>query len=176
MEGPMDGASLYDEDILAWSLLQAATLRSLADRRDLPNQLDLANVVEEIEDVGKSELRAVESLTRNILVHVILLWADPGAPPTFGWRGEIATWHDDILRRIGPSMRPKLDLDPIWRGAVRVACAKLADWDETKAAAARAALAGSRCPFDLAALTTEEFDVSHAVARIEAAAWTETGR
>jgi hypothetical protein len=35
-------------------------LRSLTGRRDLPNQLDLANVVEEIEDVGKSELHAVE--------------------------------------------------------------------------------------------------------------------
>ncbi len=165
----MDGASLYDDDILAWSELQAAALRSLKGRRDLPNQLDLANVVEEIEDVGKSELRAVESLIRNILVHLIMLWADPGAPPTLGWRGEIAAWHDEMLRRISPSMRSKLDLDPIWRSAVRVACAKLADWDEAKAAAARSALAGSNCPFDLAALATEAFAVAEAVARLQAA-------
>ncbi len=36
MEGPMDGASLYDDDILAWSEVQAAALRSLAGRHDLP--------------------------------------------------------------------------------------------------------------------------------------------
>ena len=32
----MDSASLYDDDILAWSELQAAALRSLTGRHDLP--------------------------------------------------------------------------------------------------------------------------------------------
>jgi hypothetical protein len=62
MEGPMADSSLYDEDILIWSEQQAAALRSLANRRDLPNELDLANVIEEIEDVGRSEFHTVESL------------------------------------------------------------------------------------------------------------------
>jgi hypothetical protein len=168
MEGPMDGSSLYDDDILAWSEQQAAALRGLKGRGDLPNELDLANVVEEIEDVGKSELRAVESLTRNILVHLILLWADPDAPSTLGWRGEITAWHDDVLRRISPSMQSKLDLASIWRSALRVAYAKLADRDATKAETARLALAGSNCPFDLAALVTEVFTAPEAVARLEA--------
>jgi Domain of unknown function DUF29 len=66
----MDGASLYDDDILAWSEAQAAALRSLKGRRELPNPLDLANVVEEVEDVGRSEFRAVEILIENILVHL----------------------------------------------------------------------------------------------------------
>ncbi len=171
----MDGASLYDDDILAWSEVQVAALRSLAGRHDLPNQLDLANVVEEIEDVGKSELLAVERPIRTILVHLILLWADPGARSMFGWRGEIAAWHVDVLRRISPTMRPKLDLDLVWRDSVRVACANLAGWDETKAEATRVALVGSGCPFDLAALTTEELDVSHAVACLQAATRAGTG-
>jgi hypothetical protein len=170
MEGPMDGASLYDDDILAWSELQAAALRSLGDRRDLPNQPDLANVVEEIEDVGKCELRAVESLIENILVHLILLWADPDAPSTGGWRGEITGWRVTVRRRITPSMGRRFSMDDLWRDAITVACAKLAAWDETKAATARAALAESNCPFDLAALTTEEFDAPQAVACLQAAA------
>jgi hypothetical protein len=149
--------------------MQAVALRSLTGRRDLPNQLDLANVVEEIEDVGKSELRAVESLIRNILVHLIILWADPEAPSTLGWRGEIAAWHDELLRRISRSMGSKLDLAPIWRGAACVAGAKLADWDATKAEAARSALTGSDCRFELAVLATEEFDPSSAVARLRSA-------
>ena len=50
----MGDRTLYDEDILIWSEQQAAALRSLASRRDLPNELDLANVIEEIEDAGRS--------------------------------------------------------------------------------------------------------------------------
>jgi hypothetical protein len=165
----MDGSSLYDDDILAWSEQQAAVLCGLKGRSDLPNELDLANVVEEIEGVGKSELRAVESLTRNILVHLILLWADPDASSTLGWRGEIAAWHDDMLRRISPSMQSKLDLASIWRSALRVAHTKLADRDVTKAETARLALGGLNCPFDLAALVTEAFAAPEAVARLEAA-------
>ena len=58
----MGDRTLYDEDILVWSEQQAAALRSLASRRDLPNELDLANVIEEIEDVGRSEFHAVDEL------------------------------------------------------------------------------------------------------------------
>ncbi len=164
----MGGTSLYDDDILAWSEMQAAALRSLAGRHDLPNQLDLANVVEEIEDVGKSEFRAVESLIENILVHLILLWADPDAPAGGGWRGEITAWRVAIRRRVTPSMRGKLVMSDLWRDAVTVACAKLAAWDESEAASAKTALAGLVCPFDLAALTTEDFDALGAVAKLQA--------
>jgi len=165
----MDGASLYDDDTLAWSEAQAAALRSLSGRRDLPNQLDLANVVEEIEDVGKSELRAVESLIENILVHLILLWADPAAPAVGGWRGEITDWRVAARRRITPSMRSKIDMNELWRDALTIGCAKLAAWDETKAEAARTTLTGSPCPFDLVALLTESFDPRQAVARLQEA-------
>src|SRR6266705_578176 len=52
--------STYDADILAWSEQQAAVLRDLArSRHDLPNELDLENVAEEIECVGRSEFDAV---------------------------------------------------------------------------------------------------------------------
>ena len=73
----MGDRTLYDEDILVWSEQQAAALRSLASRRDLPNELDLANVIEEIEDVGRSEFHTVESLIENILTIWRLLAAIP---------------------------------------------------------------------------------------------------
>jgi hypothetical protein len=50
----MGDRTLYDEDILIWSEQQAAALRSLTTRHDLPNELDLANVIEEIEDGGEA--------------------------------------------------------------------------------------------------------------------------
>ena len=45
-------------------------LRGLAARRDLPNELDLANVIEGIEDVGRGELSTVKILLGNILAQL----------------------------------------------------------------------------------------------------------
>src|SRR4249919_1955192 len=118
-EGPMGDHTLYDEDILVWSEQQAAALRSLASRRDLPNELDLANVIEEIEDVGRSEFHAVESYVENILVHLILLWSDPDAPAVRGWIAEIAAWDAALGRRLSPAMRTRLDMGALWRQAQR---------------------------------------------------------
>ena len=81
----MDGRPLYDEDYYAWLQQQAAALRRLAqDRRDLPNDLDVAQIAEAIEDVGKSELRATEGFSRNILIHVLLVAFGAGAAWRFG--------------------------------------------------------------------------------------------
>jgi Domain of unknown function DUF29 len=49
---------LYDRDILAWSEHQATLLRRAA-LGERVNDIDWAHVVEEIEDVGLSELNAV---------------------------------------------------------------------------------------------------------------------
>ncbi|MGA3002660.1 MAG: DUF29 family protein [Acetobacteraceae bacterium] len=49
---------LYDHDILTWSHNQTALLRRLA-RGERVKGVDWVHVVEEIEDVGLSELNAV---------------------------------------------------------------------------------------------------------------------
>jgi len=48
--------SLYDTDFLAWSEQQAEALRA-AMRNDSNQRLDLGNLTEEIEDLGKSVRR-----------------------------------------------------------------------------------------------------------------------
>ncbi len=55
-----DQPSLYDEDVVAWAEQQAAALRALGARPDLSNALDWENVIEEVESVGLSEIRAFE--------------------------------------------------------------------------------------------------------------------
>jgi Domain of unknown function DUF29 len=57
----MPEATLHDADIYAWSEHQAAALRRLAGRTDLSADLDLLTVAGEIEDLGVSQLNAVES-------------------------------------------------------------------------------------------------------------------
>jgi Domain of unknown function DUF29 len=61
---------LYDRDVLTWSEHQADLLRRLA-RGEQVNDVDWEHVVEEIEDVGLSELHAVAGYLEQILVHLL---------------------------------------------------------------------------------------------------------
>ena len=101
----MDERVSYDDDFYAWSQHQAAVLRELAIRRDLPNDLDLEHVAEEIEDVGTAELNAVRSLLRNMLAHLIKVASSPRAEPANHWFEEIVGFHLDAIGRYSRAMR-----------------------------------------------------------------------
>jgi hypothetical protein len=58
--------SLYDTDFLAWSKQQAEALRA-ATRNGSNQRLDLGNLAEEIEDLGKSVRRELQSQIRRIV-------------------------------------------------------------------------------------------------------------
>ncbi len=114
----MSEQSLYDADILLWSEQQAEAIRRLGPtRRDISNELDVENVAEEIESVGRSELAAVESRIRLVFVYLMKLALEPGADAERHWRGEIAAFHSEARRRYSPSMHQRLDLDELWRSA-----------------------------------------------------------
>src|SRR3954468_8045026 len=114
--GPMEPRSLYDDDIYAWAQEQAAALRRLAETcRDLPNELDLENVAEEIEDVRRSELVRVESFIRLILVHLIKAASAPQARSFRKWGGGVRVFRAELLRHLTPSLRGRIDVDELWR-------------------------------------------------------------
>jgi Domain of unknown function DUF29 len=58
--------TLYDEDFYAWTQEQAALLREGAVQ-----ELDLTNLAEEIESLGKSDRRALGSHLRNLVLHLL---------------------------------------------------------------------------------------------------------
>ena len=61
---------LYEDDFLLWSESQATLLRRLAaGERVNDRDLDWANLGEEIEAVGRGELRAFEALLTQAIVH-----------------------------------------------------------------------------------------------------------
>jgi hypothetical protein len=124
----MDHDSLYETDICAWAEQQAAALRGLASRADLPNELDLLNVVEEIEDVGISQLRPVGSFMRLIISHIILIAVDADADSVSHWTREVATFRGDLVQSWQPSMRRRIDMDRIWHHAVEEATLKLSTY------------------------------------------------
>ena len=113
----MSNSSLYDDDILLWSEQQAAVIRELGRTRRVPNDLDIENVAEEIEGVGRSELAAVKSYIRLIFVHLIRLSMQANADAAPHWRGEIVAFHSDMMARYAPSMRQRIDVDQLWRSA-----------------------------------------------------------
>ena len=115
----MDHPSLYDTDFLTWTEEQAAALRALANRHDLPNALDLENVIEEIEALGRNELKAATTPIRLILEHLLKIAFDPESDAQRHWRGEIMSWHADVLEELLPSMQRKIELDGLWRHAIR---------------------------------------------------------
>ena len=100
---------LYDRDILTWSRYQAGLLRRLA-RGERVNGVDWDNVVEEIKDVGLSELNAVRSYLRQMLVHLLKVQGWPDNPAVDHWRGEIGSFQADAAQRFAPSMRRRINL------------------------------------------------------------------
>ena len=77
------GEGLYDRDLYTWCTEQAALLR--AGRLDA---VDLANVAEEIESLGKEQANKLESAYRVLLMH-LLKWRFQPALRSRGWRGTI---------------------------------------------------------------------------------------
>jgi hypothetical protein len=108
---------LCDRDVLAWSEHQATLLRRAA-RGERINDIDWTHVVQEIEDVGLSELNVVHSGLRQILVHLLKLHGWPTLGSCRHWRGEIVAFQTDAQRRFAPSMRQRIDLETIYARAV----------------------------------------------------------
>ena len=110
---------LYERDALAWAERQAELLRRLASGERVNEQIDWPNVIEEVQDVGLSELRACRSLLRQAMTHLLKLHAWPGSRSVPHWREETGNFIDDAERRFAPSMRQHIDLDDLYRRALK---------------------------------------------------------
>ncbi len=105
-------------------------MRALGARPDLSNTLDWDNIIEEVESVGLSEIRAFEGTLRVMLVHVLKYLSAPSAQSTRPWRAEIVASHATARRRYTRSMRQRIDWDGLWRDAKTVAAGDLAVWGD----------------------------------------------
>ena len=156
---------LYDTDILAWTERQAAALRELATRRDLPNALDLENVIEEIESLGRNEFKAATSPIRLILGHLLKAASDTDAPARIHWFEEILRWHGDMRDPLTPSMHQRVDMDALWRRALSEAASSLILYGKTLIPGLP-----KEAPFALQDFLGDSFDIQAALARIRGAA------
>jgi Domain of unknown function DUF29 len=115
-------AELYDEDFYAWTQQQAEALRTHF-RGD--NRLDVEHLAEEVEDLGKSELHAIESFVIQIIAHLLKLDYSGHAAPRAHWRAGILNFRQNIDRKMTPSIRRAVEreLQELYRGGRQVAAA-----------------------------------------------------
>ena len=94
---------LYDRDFHKWAELQASHLR---DGRD--DLLDRANLIEEIESLGKSQLFALRSSYVLIAMHLLKQIKQP-EKASLSWEHTINRERGNILELIQeyPSLKPK---------------------------------------------------------------------
>jgi Domain of unknown function DUF29 len=115
-------ADLYDEDFYAWTQEQAQALRTHFKG---DNRLDVEHLAEEVEDLGKSELNAIESYIVQIIAHLLKLDYSGHAAPRAHWRAEILNFRQNIDRKITPTIRRTVEreLQELYRGGRQVAAA-----------------------------------------------------
>ena len=94
--------SLYERDFAAWLEQQAALAR--AGKASL---LDLTNIAEELEDMGRSERRALESQFIRLLMH-LLKWHYQKTHRSGSWHVSIRDARRQIERILSdsPSLQP----------------------------------------------------------------------
>jgi hypothetical protein len=100
-----DDATLHDRDWYAWTQDQAARLRAWPEHLR-PNGLDLEEVAAEIESLGKSDRRAIESFLRLIVIHALKVEFHPSVEARPHWMDEIDNFRGQAARllRESPSL------------------------------------------------------------------------
>lgn len=100
----MDG-DLYETDFYGWTAQQAEILRRRAF-----DEADLANIVEEIETLGRSEESALESFYTALCTHLLKAMYQSNMT-THGWQTSVLDSRlsiDKVIRK-NPGLKPKRD-------------------------------------------------------------------
>ncbi|MGK7930180.1 MAG: DUF29 domain-containing protein [Microcystaceae cyanobacterium] len=108
---------LYQEDESLWL---AEMVKLLRENR--LEELDIDNLVEELEALGRRDKNRVESLLRQIIIHFLCLqyWAAEYDYNHRHWQGEIATFRIQLNRALTTNLNHHLrdHLEEIYQEAV----------------------------------------------------------
>jgi hypothetical protein len=111
-------SDLYGDDIVIWSERQAELLRRIAAGEPVNEAPDWPNIAEEIEDVGRSELRSCRSLLRQALRHMLKAEAWPLSRDAPNWRADAIDIRRQARDGFTPSMRQKIDIAQLYADAL----------------------------------------------------------
>jgi hypothetical protein len=100
-----DLKQLYEIDDQQWLL---ETINLLKQKKF--NELDLENLIEELETLGRSEKNAVESLLEQIMRHLLLYqyWIEEHPSNANHWHSEISGFRTQLRRKLTKNLRNHL--------------------------------------------------------------------
>src|SRR3954454_23416380 len=124
---------LYELDFYLWTQQQAAELRhAAAQRTNLP--LDLENLAEEIESLGRSDRRGIVSHLIKVIEHLLKLAYSPSPYPRSGWTRSVRQARLDValILKDSPSLQASLTelVDEAYKLAARYAASGLRKYRE----------------------------------------------
>ena len=136
------GSDLYEQDFYAWAREQATLLR--AGRFE---ELDLAHLTQEVDDLGEALSRSVRSRLRTIIEHRLKLQPSPAAEPRGLWLDTVHAQRADLEDDLTASLRRRLrsELPKQYVRARAAAARSLRRYGETAAANALP----ETCPYTL---------------------------
>ena len=115
--------TLYETDFVTWTERQAEALRAAARAgSNLP--VDWENLAEEVKDLGSEALHQIQSLTRQVVLHLLKLACSPADQPRAGWVGEV----DELRNQLGDRLAVN--------HAIRARFAEIVDREFVRAATA----------------------------------------
>lgn len=145
---PAAPADSYDHDFHAWALEQARLLR---EQRF--NELDLANLAAEVEDMGKEQAHALKSYLTEALHHLLMLEHSSAMEPKDHWAKEMINFRIEIEDRLEDSPSLKNQVDTLFERA----------WKNTRLKASKHLLPEEasglpdQCPYSLDQVRDSDF-------------------
>lgn len=98
---------IYDEDFYSWALKQVQLLRE-----GRLSEIDIENIAEELEDMGKSRARALESQLARLLAHLLKWQYQPDQRERYenSWHASIRHARRGVERTLkeNPGLKPHL--------------------------------------------------------------------
>jgi hypothetical protein len=140
------GLASYEGDFHAWAFEQAALVRALA-----PKTLDVENIAEELEALGRGERRAVIARWR-LIIHHLLKWQFQPEKRTRSWIATVSRERRHLRRLENESPSLAARYQELIGEAFRIAVADVVDETDLPRATFPA-----RCPFTPDELRDDRF-------------------
>jgi hypothetical protein len=146
-----DVVSDYDADFYAWTREQAAALRTVR-----PTRVDWEHVAEALDEMGGSELGALESDLARVIEHLLKLQHSPAADPRNGWILTVVEHRariESACARSGTLLRKLPELLPAaWKRARKLAAKSLELYDGVDPAGLP-----DKCPYRLDEIRADDW-------------------